>query len=193
MRRVVFALLVAVVGSARFASGAAISVAGAECGSPPLLGLTLTVPITGSNITGEACPDGSFGAIFGNTGSGDSGPLYGSPVQTIDFSFTGDVSQLLANFEFLSGSAFDTVVPTETGFRLSGGGIFACIPTPAVDLNCFTDAVVTFRGFPAGTSLQVTAVNGITAPVPEPATAALILSGVSAALIRRGRGRRRHR
>jgi hypothetical protein len=189
MRRIVVALVTAVLASARFASGAAISVAGAECGSPPLLGLTVTVPASGTNITGSACPDGSFGAIFGGTGTGD-GALYGSPVQTVDFSFTGDVNQLLANFEFIPGSAFDTVTQTRTGFRLSGTGILACLPSPESDSHCFTDALVTFRDFPSGTSLQVTAVNGITA-VPEPATSALLVSGLGAALIRRRRRGRR--
>jgi hypothetical protein len=188
MRRVVLALVAAVLASARFASGAAISVAGADCGSPPLLGLTMIVPDTGTNITGTACPDGSFGAIFGNTGDG-SGPLYGSPVQTIDFSFSGDLSQL-GTLEVIPGSAFDTIEPTETGFRLSGSGIPACLSISLADVSCFTDAVVTFRGFPGGTTLAVTGVNGIS--VPEPATGALILSGVGAVVMRR-RNRRRRR
>ena len=102
MRRAAVALFVALGVSVRFASAAAISVAGAECGSPPLLGLTLSVPAGGSNIDGTACPDGSFGAILG-----DSGPLYGSPIQTIVFSVS-DPSQL-GNIDSLPGSAFKAV------------------------------------------------------------------------------------
>ena len=186
MRRVVVALLFAVVASARFASAAAISVAGAECGSPPLLGLQILVPASGTNL-GTACPDQSFGAIIGNTGSGNTGPLYGSPVQTIDFSIS-DPSQI-AGLTIISGSAFDKIVPTLNGFQLQGGtGILACAPTPIAEINCFTDAVVTFRGFTPGTVLTVTAVNGIT-PVPEPATGALLLAGLSGAVIRRVRRR----
>lgn len=188
MRRVVVALLLAVVGCARFASAAAISVAGADCGSPPLLGLSLTVPVTGTNIDGTACPANSFGSIFGNTGSGDTGPLYGSPIESIGFSIS-DTSQLIG-LEIIKGSAFDSLQITNTGFVLFGGaGIPACAPSLTVDVLCFQDAVVTFRGFTAGTTLQVTAVNGITA-VPEPATDALLLTGLGAAAVRR-RARRR--
>lgn len=185
MRRIVVALLFAVVAGARFAGAAAISVAGAECGTPPLLGLTLTVPSSGSNL-GTACPENSVGEIFGNTGSGDVGPLYGSPVQTIDFSIS-DLSEL-DGLTIISGSAFDTIVPTPTGFQLTGPGLLACAVTQST--SCFTDAVVTFRGFTPGTALTVTAVNGITA-VPEPATAVLVLGGLGAAAVRRKRSANR--
>ncbi|HTI39679.1 MAG TPA: PEP-CTERM sorting domain-containing protein [Vicinamibacterales bacterium] len=185
MRRVAVALLFAMLATVRFAHAAAISVAGAECGSPPLLGLQIIVPATGSNL-GTACPDNSFGSIFGDTGGGETGPLYGSPLLTIDFTVS-DLSAL-ANLEILQGSAFDKLVTTPTGFELQGGGILACAPSKDPATDCFPDAVVTFSDFNPGTVLRVTAVNGVA--VPEPATTALILSGMTAAFVRR-RARRR--
>ena len=64
MRRVLFVLVLAVVSSVRFASAAAISVAGADCGTNPLLGLTFSTA-TGTNLplivssSGVACPEGN--------------------------------------------------------------------------------------------------------------------------------------
>ena len=181
MRRVVIALLFAVVASARFAGAAAISVAGAECGSPPLLGLEFSIDTTGST----SCP-GAFGSIL-DLSSGDT--PYGNPITSIDFTVTGGS---IGNLTVDPHSALPVLTFTNFGFELSGGnGITAgCSRDP---IFCITDVLITFpitEGLTSDTIFKVTAVNGVTT-VPEPATAALILSGLGAAFLRRRAGRRR--
>jgi hypothetical protein len=191
MRRIVFAVLIAVVGSARFASAAAISVAGAECGTPPLLGLSFTAGSTGTNLTlidtstgSVACPTtdlGSFG--FGAIVDEDTDtPLYGPNITSLDVMITGLTSD--TTLEILNGFAFDTIDSLGNNlYRLSGGtGIH--IQCSTIRVFCAPDdALILFDGFRDGASFMVTAVN----PVPEPATGALILTGLSAALVRRRR------
>ena len=182
MRRVIVALLFAVVASARFASAAAISVAGAECGSPPLLGLTFTIGTTGTT----SCP-GAFGSILDVT-TGDT--PYGNPITSIDFTVAGGT---IGNLTVDRNSALPVLTFTNDGFQLSGGnGITAgCSRDPVF---CIKDVLITVpitEGLTPETTFRVTAVNGISA-VPEPATAALLLSGLSAALVRR-RARRPRR
>jgi len=192
MRRIVFALLIAVVGSARFASAAAISVAGAECGTPPLLGLSFTAGSTGSNLTlidtntgTVACPTNTdlgslgFGAIVDDK---TATTLYGPDITSVDLKITGLTPN--TTIDLLNGFAFDTIefLGNDT-YRLSGG---TGIHIQCSELRVFCapkDALILFDEFPEGTSFEVTAVN----PVPEPATGALILTGLSAALVRRRR------
>ncbi|HTL44425.1 MAG TPA: PEP-CTERM sorting domain-containing protein [Vicinamibacterales bacterium] len=187
MRRIVLALLVAVVGSARFASGAAISVAGAECGTGDLLGLQFTT-LTGSNVTSNACPDNNLGVgrIVDSTGST---PLYGSSITSIDLAISSVPTD---GIDILQGSAFSDILPLGNNvFRLFGGtGIQITCGSPISTADFIVcspkDAVITFSGFAPNTAFDVTAVN----PVPEPATSALLLSGLGAALVRRVRRRR---
>jgi PEP-CTERM motif len=200
MRRILPGLFLAVLGTCQVASAAAISVAGTDCGTDQLLGLSFIVPITGTNIpTGTACPENNLGvgSIVGDNGSGGTGPLYGSPITSIEFTLS-DLSQL-EGLEVLAGSALGTgeggITFTRTGFILSGGAgisIF-CGPLTGADLDgsfCSPiDAVILFRGFEPGTEFTVSAVNGIT--VPEPASLALLAMGAGAAAIRRRRARSR--
>jgi hypothetical protein len=184
MRRVVVALLFAVVASTRFASAAAISVAGAECGSDPLLGLTFTIATTGNT----SCP-GAFGSILDSSGD----PAYGDPITSIDFTI---VNGTLNPDDLTVGenSALPDLTFTDSGFQLSGGEIpVGCFFTTTDVGFCITDVLITFpntEGLTSDTIFKVTAVNGITA-VPEPATGALLLAGLSAAFVRRRARRRR--
>jgi len=192
MRRVVlFAMVFAVVASARLATAAAISVAGAECGSDPLLGLSFTTT-TGTNLpllvnaSGVACPENNIGigAIVNDSGSA---PLYGTTITSLDLMIAADVP--LSSLETLRGSVFTDITPLGNDlFRLSGGpGIqITCLlgpPTTDTRLPICSpkDALITFSGFPENTTFTVTAVN----PVPEPASTALMVAGVSAMLVRR--------
>lgn len=209
MRRIVVALLFTVVASARFASAAAISVAGAECGTPPLGSLTFTAPASGSNLLlvtttngTVACPALSQGQTLGDFGFGaivvNGTPLYGNTITSLDVAITGvsDVAllnqSLFPNIPF----AFATIDSVGNGeFRLSGGtGIqISCPLTTADSLRCAPlDALILFNDFAPGTVFTVTAVNGIST-VPEPATSALLLAGFSAAFVRRRVRRRRNR
>ena len=180
MRRVVLAILFAFAGSARLAHAAAISVAGAECGSRPLLGLEFSIDATGS----DSCP-GAFGAIVDTSGA----PLYGDAITSIDFTvLNGSVANLTAD----STSALPDFASTPTGFELSGSiGIPAGCLTVRDAKTCYTDVLITFpntEGLAGDTRLRVTAVNGV--PVPEPGTAVLLLAGLGATAIRRARRRR---
>jgi len=197
IRRVVLAA-VFLAAACRVASAAAISVAGADCGTDPLLGLTFTTA-TGTNLPlvvngSVACPAGGLGlgAIVGEPGSGNSGPLYGPAITSIEFDVS-DPAQL-GNLEILRGSLLDHITLTSTGFLLTGdpgiqigcgfptdiegGGSVVCSPT---------DALITFSGFEANTTFTVAAVNGIPAAVPEPATLTLLATGLAAVAIRRRR------
>ena len=202
MRRILPGLFLAVLGTCQLASAASISVAGTDCGTDQLLGLTFIVPITGTNIpTGTACPENNLGvgSIVGDNGSGGTGPLYGSPITSIEFRLT-DLAQL-DGLEVLPGSALGTgeggITFTKTGFILSGGAGINIFCGPLIDgdvggLGCSPiDAVILFRGFDPGTEFTVSAVNGIA--VPEPASLALLLTGAGAAAIRRRRARFRLR
>lgn len=196
MRRVAFAVLFALVACARFASAAAISVAGADCGSDPLLGLTFTTQ-TGTNLplvvnsSGAACPTDNIG-VGAIVNTSDSAPLYGPTITSLDLTITNpDVA--ITNLEMLRGSAFAdiTAIGNDT-FRLSGGtGIqVTCVSQPGIDLRgsvCSPrDALITFDAFPTNTTFSVTAVN----PVPEPATGALMLIGLSGIVVLGRRARR---
>ena len=197
MRRVIFGLFLAVIASSRFASAAAISVAGADCGTDPLLGLSFTTT-TGTNLplifnptTGVACPANNIGlgAIVGNTNSGPGG-LYGPAVTSIAIDISNP-EQLDGHLGVLEGSSLDLVTFTSTGFILTG--------TPGIEIGCGSltrselsdsivcsprDALITFTGFAPGTTFSVSAVNDISA-VPEPATLTLLASGLAAAAVRR--------
>jgi hypothetical protein len=198
MRRVALAVIVLVAASCRLASAAAISVAGADCGTDPLLGLTFTTA-TGTNLplvlngSGVACPSGGIGlgAIIGEPGSGDAGPLYGLAITSIEFEVS-DPAQL-DGLEILKGSALDHLTLTRTGFVLTGD--------PGIEIGCTIlfdvegapivcspkDALITFSGFEPDTTFSVAAVNGIAA-VPEPASLTLLGIGTAAAAaIRRRR------
>ena len=206
MRRIVLALLVAVVGSARFASGAAISVAGAECGTPPLGTLSFTTQ-TGSNlsiVTTEngtlACPDVPTGGSLGDFGFGSllsdttGAPLYGTSLTSLDLTISG-----VTDVSLLDPASFPNVPFAFTNIQFLGGNTFRLSGGPGIQISCFTsdiltdgqrctpdDALILFNGFATGTTFTVAAVN----PVPEPATSALLLSGLGAALVRRVRRRR---
>ncbi|MEN3339047.1 MAG: hypothetical protein V7647_2723 [Acidobacteriota bacterium] len=188
MRRVVIGLCVTLLFTCRLAQAAAISVAGADCGTDPLLGLTFTT-LTGSSggLDGAGCPTGGFG-LGAIAGSG--GPLYGPVVNSIEFSIS-DPGQVVSSGLTVTGGAIGSgptglVEYTETGFRLSGGfGIYApCtfIGEGTSDGPCgFKDALITFSGFEAGTQFTVVAVNGISS-VPEPGTLGLLLTGLGGAV-----------
>jgi PEP-CTERM motif len=181
MRRIFQGLLLTLFGTCHLASAAGISVAGADCGSDPLLGLTFTVPTTGTT----ACPGVAIGGIVGPDGS----PLYGTSITSIQFTIS-DLSQLVG-LTVLDSSALGSLSFTPTGFILSGGvGILACaepfIGLDAVVQPCFADAVIRLEDF-TGTQFTVTGVNGVT--VPEPATMTLLLMGTGAAAFRRRRVR----
>jgi hypothetical protein len=199
MGRVALAFLFAVVASARFASAAAISVAGADCGSDPLLGLTF-VSATGSNLSslvlntsGSLCPSDNlgFGAIVNTS---DSAPLYGPSITSLDLMITNpDVS--ITDLTSLQGSAFTEITPIGNDtFRLSGGDGIQVSCLSSVRTENFSqpvcspvDALITFDGFAKNTTFAVTAVN----PVPEPATGALVLTGLGAVFLLGRRARRR--
>jgi hypothetical protein len=196
MRRVVFGLCVTLFLTCRLAQAAAISVAGADCGTDPLLGLTFTT-LTGSSgaLDSAGCPTLGFG--LGSI-AGSEGSLYGPVVNSIEFRIS-DPGQVLASGLTVSGGAIGSgptgvIEYTETGFRLSGGfGIYA--PCTFIggtsDGPCgFKDALITFSGFEAGTVFTVAAVNGIAA-VPEPGTLGLLLAGLGAAVAGRRWGVRR--
>ena len=196
MRRVVFGLCVTLFLTCRLAQAAAISVAGADCGTDPLLGLTFTTLTGASAPLIAGCPTGGFG--LGSIVNGSGGSLYGPVVNSIEFSIS-DRAQFTDNpLTVLYTSAIGAgegglLEYTETGFRLSGGpGIFAPCTFAGVtyDGPCgHRDALVTFSGFTAGTEFTVVAVNGISA-VPEPGTLGLLLTGLGAAVVgRRRRGR----
>jgi len=183
MRRIVLALLVAVVGSARFASGAAISVAGAECGTDQLLGLPFSA--TGNAGT-TLCPDVAVGSVLDSSGQ----PLYGNPITSIQFTLvSGSVDTLTTD----PNSELPDLTRTGSTFLLSGrNGIqVGCLLTTGDFQTCINDVVIRFTntiGLSDDAAFKVTAVND--SVVPEPATGALLLSGLGAALVRRVRRRR---
>jgi hypothetical protein len=198
MRRIVLAVIVLLAAGCRLASAAAISVAGADCGTDPLLGLsfkTLTgtnLPLTGS---GAACPaDGmGLGAIIGEPGSGESGPLYGPAITSIEFDISNPLELRKAGLDILEGSELTHVSWTNTGFILTGDpGITIGCTSLDIEIGRFcspSDALITFSGFAPNTTFTVAAVNGIPAPVPEPATLSLLAVGAAAAAAIRRRRR----
>ena len=186
MRRVVlFAMVFAVVASAR------TSICLSEEAVRTRIGLSFTTT-TGTNLpllvnaSGVACPENNIGigAIVNDSGSA---PLYGTTITSLDLMIATDVP--LSSLETLRGSVFTDITPLGNDlFRLSGGpGIqITCLlgpPTTDTRLPICSpkDALITFSGFPENTTFTVTAVN----PVPEPASTALIVAGVSAMLVRR--------
>jgi hypothetical protein len=184
MRRVVIGLCVTLLLTCRLAQAAAISVAGADCGTDPLLGLTFTAPLSGSSgaLDGAGCPTGGFG--LGSIVDGSGAGLYGPVVNSIQFSISDPGQVLSSGLSVFGAIGTDPggVEFTETGFRLSGGpGIYATctfIGGRTFDGPCgYKDALITFSGFEAGTQFTVVAVNGIST-VPEPGTLGLLLTGL---------------
>jgi hypothetical protein len=195
MRRIALALFAAVICSARLASGAAISLAGADCGTPELLGLSFNADVFGASASftsSTACPGVAIGSILGPTGS----PLYGGAgITSVEFAIS-DPSQLDGGLTILPGSQLSTVTFTPTGFILSGGPIGTCgFFTPTADatgIHPCADVAIRFEGFDPGTSFTVTSVNDqAVSTVPEPATLSLLLAGGAAARWRLRRTSRR--
>jgi hypothetical protein len=193
MRRIVCGVLFAVFGTCQVARAAAISVAGTDCGTDQLLGLSFIVPVTGTNLPlgTNACPAGNLGvgAIVGDNGFGT--PLYGTSITSIEFNVT-DPGQL-QGLQIIDGSLLGIgeggITFTPTGFILSGSpGIQITCGIIGADIDQIfpctpKDALITFRGFEPGTEVTVSAVNGI----PEPASLTLLLLGAGGAALHRRR------
>jgi hypothetical protein len=193
MRRLALLLLLPLLLVSRSAYAARISLAGADCGTDPLLGLSFTVDTVSGGVQGTvACPEVAIGGIVDSSGFT---PLYGSSITSVGFTISNpgqitesnplvvdDGSAIAANQIFTS---------VEEGFLLSGGSVdigcgiivgddtpFPCSPR---DLTIF------ISGFEPGTTFTVTSVNGISVPVPEPASISLLLAGLAAGALRRRR------
>src|SRR5215216_5997077 len=86
MRRLSILLLLPLLLVSRSAFAARISLAGSDCGTDPLLGLTFTATTVAGGVTGTtACPDVAIGAIVDPTGTT---PLYGTSITSVGFSIT---------------------------------------------------------------------------------------------------------
>jgi hypothetical protein len=191
MRRIAILLLLPLLLVSRSAYAARISLAGADCGTDPLLGLSFTVNTPAGGVQGTvACPEVAIGAIVDPTGFT---PLYGSSITSVGFSITNpeqiNSDNPLVVDDGSSIGANTTFESAEGGFLLTGG---------SVDINCgssFTydtappcsprDLTIFIEGFEQGTTFRVTSVNGIS--VPEPATMSLLLAGLAAGALRRRR------
>jgi hypothetical protein len=181
------ALISFLVFAGRTAEAASISIAGADCGTPPLLGLTFIVPLSGES-TGVACPDSP---ILGSLVNPDGTPAYGPEVTSVEFSISNpdqitDDNPLIVDLTSALGAGF-TFSNVDRGFILAGKpGIVVGCPVGDFDVApaCVDDAVITFSGFEPGTTVVVEAVNGIAA-VPEPATLVLTLGGLAVLRTRR--------
>jgi hypothetical protein len=178
------------------ASAATISVAGNDCGTPHLLGLTF-VTTTGTNIgTGTpGCPEVGIGAIIDPPppgGGGGGGILYGLNITSIGFQIIDPNGQLPA-VQVDQGSALGaglTIPDPGAGFLLTDpkGISIVCGPldVDAAPVCGPHDVVIFFSGFNPGTEFRITSVNGLTA-VPEPATLSLFAGGLALAALRRRR------
>lgn len=178
------------------AYAATISVAGSDCGTPQLLGLSF-VTTTGSNIgTGSVgCPEVGIGAIIDPIGGGGSGsPLYGLNITSIGFRivdptgnpptvFVDPLSSLGAGMTFTDpGAGF--VLNDPKGIEIVCRSIGDVVDTRPI---CSPpDVSIFFSGFNPGTQFIVTSVNGVAA-VPEPATLSLFGGGLALAALRRRR------
>lgn len=190
MRQLRVAMLVPVfacamsVGNAR---GAVISVSGDECGTPPLLGLTFTLPTALENCSSSPDP---IQGIAGSVSPEDDGPgtVYGDDILSIDFLVTTTNPLFFQSLRVGDGSALTTIELIPGGFRLFnefGPGI--CPDGPS---TCPVDVLITLADLAPedlGTSITVTAVN--TTQVPEPAAVAFVATGLAAVVARRRRSR----
>lgn len=189
MRQLRVAMLVPVfacamsVGNAR---GAVISVSGDECGTPPLLGLTFTLPTAFENCSSSPTP---IQGIAGSVSDDDPGTVYGDDILSIDFLVTTTNPLFFQSLRVGDGSALTMIELIPGGFRLfneSGPGI--CPDGPS---TCPVDVLITLGDLAPedlGTSIRVTAVN--TTQVPEPAAVAFIATGLAGVVARRRRSRR---
>jgi len=180
----VFACAVSV-GNAR---GAIISVGGDECGTDPLLGLTFTLPPP--LVSCSSSPDPVQGIAGAVSPAGTTGTLYGSDILSVDFLVTPTNLSFLPSLTVGESSALTMIQLIPGGFRLfnpSGPGI--CPDGPS---TCPVDVLITLTGLAPedfGTSFTVSAVN-TTQRVPEPATIALVATGLAAVFARKRRSRR---
>jgi hypothetical protein len=165
-----------------------IALAGDECGSPELLGLTLVLGgPEGDTIVG--CATAEFNGLpggFGEVSDGSVG-LYGEFIESVDLEFTG----LLAGEAVTVSDASALPLLEELGggvFRLFSDGEGAALQV-CDDGECLGDVVLSFADVSTDRTLtvRVVAVNEVT--VPEPATLAVTALGLTAALVRRRRRR----
>ena len=187
MRQLRFALLVPVIVCAASVGNARAATMGLEsdnCGTPPLLGLTIRFP-TSLVSCGASTLDATSGGIGSVFDMDTSTPLYGNEITSITLLLS--VAPLTpVTLTPNTTSIFNSIVasPDGTSLFISGPGFLVCTDGPSVCPNI--DLVIgALSGFAEGTTITVTAVNGAATAVPEPATLALVSSGLAAVLARR--------